>query len=552
MSEATNFINAFFSGMRDGQNILIWTLPSRTSYWGGSLGAASAIAEAQVSKHQDTYFGVGTRRFGKHITSDERGKDSDVSYLYGMWLDIDMRNEAHAKENLPATDEEALSILEAVPLEPTILVHSGHGYQAHWLFDEPLAIGLGTEAAKRMTMRWNYTFKRFAQRCGWDVDSVFDLARVMRLPGGRNVKHGGDVPVEMIRCEPERRYSIDELMEHCVDDDVLPDVNGTNLRAGNVVMNYSATYPVDKFEALSENNPDFLARWKHTKPPSGGDQSMSAYDMSLASMAAYAGWSLQEIVDLLICHRRTRKELDPNNKEQRFDYIERTARKAWTDAQDAGKREAAKAALIVTTSESQAEDGDIPGDGTPWEAVSKALLIDIRGMTKYLSDEPTYKIQIGDKHYDLGTIENITSWARFQNKIATHTGKAIPKSTSKNWSDYWSRMLMSASVVSIADGGSADMLYEDRFNQWLESQSIVRVNTEVEMGDTGTVFQLRETLYFSLDDFYRWLKLFHHDSAPRGAVAKVLRGMGHGAMPHHITVVRDGKRTTRNMWCYVL
>jgi hypothetical protein len=553
MGQASDFIGAFFAGMPEGQHILVWTAreQARVSHWGDSVAAAASIAEAEAAKSQNTYFGVGTRRRGKHLVPDKRGEDKDVAYLYGMWVDIDWMSDAHQKQNLPADEDEAYSILEAVPLDPSIVVRSGHGLQAYWLFDEPLPIGLGMDAAKRMTMRWNYTFKRFAQRCGWDVDSVFDLARVMRVPGSRNVKNGGDVAVEIVTFEPDRRYSIYELMDSAIDEDAVPSQLAANsMRAGNLVLNYTAQYNVDKFEALSENNPEFHARWLHKKAP-GGDNSMSSYDMSLASMAAYAGWDMQEIVDLLICHRRKYKDLDPNNKEQRFDYLERTARKAWMDAQDSEKREAAKAALVVRPDEAQSKDGDdAPAEdmGT-WEALAKVLKIDIRGMKKFLADEPTYRILIGDGEYEMGTIENITSWVRFQNKVATHTGRAIPRFKPQQWADIWSRILMSAVSVSIADGGSAEVLYSDRFAQWMDDQVVLTVDAEVDITDPGHIYKCDGSVYFQLDDFYRWLKLYHHDNVTRGVVAKVLRQMN--ARPKHISIVRDGKKSSRNMWVYL-
>jgi hypothetical protein len=272
-------------------------------------------------------------------------------------------------------------------------------------------------------------------------------------------------------------------------------------------------------------------------------------------MAAYAGWTIQEIVDLLIAHRRKYKDLDGSNKEQRFDYLERTARKAWLDAQDKERREASKALLTVradevqesveTTVETPAEE--IPS--TPeavWEAISAALGLDVSGMRKFSADEPIYWMTIGGTEYEIGTIENITSWSRFQNKIATHTGRAIPVFKGTAWSGLWSRMLMSAQTVNIADGGSARVLYADRFLQWLENQTVIKVAVEMEMGEGGTVYECGRYTYFSLDDFYRWLKVYHHDTITRSAVARVLRLVG--ASPKHICVERDGKQSSKNVW----
>ena len=550
MGQATEFLSAFFAGMPERQNILIWTLPTRTSYWGGSPQAASPIAELQAKKAQDVYFGVGTRRHGKHITINERGTDADVAMLYGMWLDIDMKSEAHAKENLPETEEEALSILEAVPMQPTILVHSGHGSQAHWLFDEPMIIGLGLDAAKRLTQRWNYTFKKFAARCGWDIDSVFDLARVMRLPGTMNVKHADHpVPVTMVYCDPDRRYSISELMDSAIAEDALPQQSTQLTTESRLVLNENATYNSDKFEALFTNNQTFADRWMHKKMP-GTDSSMSAYDMSIASIAAYAGWSQQEIVDLLISHRRKWKDLDTGNKEQRLTYLSRTAQKVWNDAQNSERRRAAEVdasmVLVVGTDESQDDASNSPDGEDTWAVMRKILRIDITGMSKFTGDEPTYRIHIGADTYDLGSIENITSWSRFQNKIATHTGRAIPAFKGPAWAEIWSRMLMSATVVTIADGGSTTDLYRTRLREWIGVQMLIPTQNIMTMVDCTAVYRLDGQSYFSLDELHKWLKLYHHDPVTRASLAKALRMLK--CTPKHISIEADGVKATRNVW----
>lgn len=553
MGQATDFLTAFFAGMPVGQNILVWTVNPTTqkkiSHWGGSIEAAASIAEVESKDPQNVYFGVGTRRYGKHLSSDERGKDTDVAYLYALWIDIDWKSEAHAKENLPADEDEALSILEAVPFEPSILVRSGHGIQAYWLLDSPLSVGLGVEAAKKLTQRWNYTFKKFAARAGWDVDSVYDLARVMRLPGGRNVKNGGDIAVETVHIDTDLRYDLYDLMDAAIAEDAIPSLAPTEIVTGaNLALSINAQYNTDKFEALCENNPDFLSRWLHKRPP-GTDGSMSSYDMSIAAMAAYAGWSAQEIADLLICHRKKYKDLDTSNKAQRFDYISRTAQKAWLDAQDKEKRDAARLALMVDTPGEQATK-ELPAqeDVTSWEGIATALNIPIKGMIKFIGDEPTYRIVLESGTFDMGGIENITSWSRFQNRIATHIGRAIPMFKGKAWADMWSSMLMRAQPMEIADGGSAGTLYRQRLYDWLLTQTFETVECEMACVETGVVYKIGPTIYFALDDFVRWLKLIHHDSAPRAAVAKALRIIG--ASPKHIGVERDGKLTTRNVWKY--
>ena len=61
--------------------------------------------------------------------------------------------------------------------------------------------------------------------------------------------------------------------------------------------------PLLKFEALLKANPKFRRSWEQDRKDMT-DQSASAYDLSMATIALGAGWSDQEVVSLLICWRR--------------------------------------------------------------------------------------------------------------------------------------------------------------------------------------------------------------------------------------------------------
>ena len=57
------------------------------------------------------------------------------------------------------------------------------------------------QRAADLSLRWSQTLKAHAAARGWAVDSVHDLARVMRLPGTLNFKR--DIPknVGELGCE---------------------------------------------------------------------------------------------------------------------------------------------------------------------------------------------------------------------------------------------------------------------------------------------------------------------------------------------------------------
>jgi len=225
-----------------GNHLLIWTRrpsPSdpangakaeKRSYWCKSVAEATNLLKRIVPhKDADIYLGCGLadRAFGSH----QRCKAADIVAIPGLWLDMDVDDGCHKKAaNLPKTVDEALALLHLMPLPPTLVVHSGGGIQGWWLFDQPVTLRPMGEVsdilmgrsdimfhpvAAALTESWNKILLAHCQARGLTTDSVFDLARVMRLPGTWNVKKGtGDLarPTSIL-MDGGPRFSVEEVME---------------------------------------------------------------------------------------------------------------------------------------------------------------------------------------------------------------------------------------------------------------------------------------------------------------------------------------------------
>lgn len=150
------------------------------------------------------WFGVGVRR--ERVVG--RGTASDVVSFPGLWLDIDVASAGwHKRTDLPPTIDEGRQLLTEFPLEPTAVIHTGGGLQAWWLFDE-------LQEADRVTPLldgWAFTWQSIAAAHGWHIDSVFDAARVMRLPGTFNLKGADPLPVTITDVTWDRRYGLDDI-----------------------------------------------------------------------------------------------------------------------------------------------------------------------------------------------------------------------------------------------------------------------------------------------------------------------------------------------------
>jgi hypothetical protein len=100
-----------------------------------------------------------------------------VSVVTAAWADIDFHQVHPDRE--PA-ERIAWSRLNAFPLPPSILVHSGNGRQAWWLYDHPMALSDEWPAE-----RFESINRGIAKALGGDA--VHDLARVLRVPGTMNL-----------------------------------------------------------------------------------------------------------------------------------------------------------------------------------------------------------------------------------------------------------------------------------------------------------------------------------------------------------------------------
>lgn len=108
-----------------------------------------------------------------------------------MWLDIDILGPGHKAINLPANEAEALELLAMMRLAPSVLVRSGGGLQAWWLFAEPwiFADDADRNRAAVLAASWVMTAQAHGNAREWKVDSTKDLARVLRVAGTYNRKH---------------------------------------------------------------------------------------------------------------------------------------------------------------------------------------------------------------------------------------------------------------------------------------------------------------------------------------------------------------------------
>jgi hypothetical protein len=150
-----------------------------------------------------------------------KGGAGDVGWVPSLWLDVDVDDGspecglAHPgairgrtrRPRLPSADE-AWAAVEAFAPEVTSVVNSGHGLHVRLHLHEPMLV---RDDDDRIFVR--RLLDAMAAAIGCPVDTaVFNLDRVLRVPGTFNFKSGVRRPVEVCRWRPELRYEPEFLL----------------------------------------------------------------------------------------------------------------------------------------------------------------------------------------------------------------------------------------------------------------------------------------------------------------------------------------------------
>ena len=200
--EPQTFKDTLYAGAETGWLTVFYT-PSRQTVWFPVTDPLPGL-----DLEQNCYLGLGIRR-QRLENGGGRGRTDDIIAIPGLWLDLDYHSPgAHkTRHPLPPTSDAALTLLDIAPYKPSLIVHSGHGLQAYWLFKELAGIDTSgdREAFGRLCRGWQSLFQRAGRERGWHVDSTADLARVLRIPGTRNFKTSEPRPVE-VRDANDFRY----------------------------------------------------------------------------------------------------------------------------------------------------------------------------------------------------------------------------------------------------------------------------------------------------------------------------------------------------------
>ncbi len=297
----------------DDSVLHLFGLPSRHCLWAVDATEFANKAFELDSNGDDAYFGISLRKSG--LGKFVRGLEHDLTYVIGVGIDVDVAvSEVSSKKKRFETVKDAVAcVANAVPLPPTMIVHSGGGLHMHWLYKEPFDISNEQDRnlATNVAMEWNKKIASAARDAGgYSVDSVFDLTRIFRIPGTLNRKIPGNPRmVKLLEFDSAIRYEPKELADSIgMDPDALRKKSAVERATlgDKLQLDANAEPPIAKKLALLENDDKFRALLRRDSICSKWlkDTSASAFDLAIANITVRVGWTDQEITDMLISNRR--------------------------------------------------------------------------------------------------------------------------------------------------------------------------------------------------------------------------------------------------------
>jgi hypothetical protein len=259
------FLESLYSHFDDGYLTLFSIDRSanrgRHTNWFDVNDIAGITAAADGMPDRDVWFGLATR--SQPLPYGARGGDTDCVAIPAMWLDIDIAGPNHQDQyKLPIDIDQAYKIIDTFPLPPSIVIDSGGGLHVYWQFDEPIA----ADDARVILARWAATWAKAADSVDMRVDNVFDLARVLRMPGTYNHKPDCGSVVSIVASEGHR-YSYSDIHDATIEPPVPPK------RATRGIPMVGMDRPGDDFNARHGGGHVLgLAGWSHAATERNGNE----------------------------------------------------------------------------------------------------------------------------------------------------------------------------------------------------------------------------------------------------------------------------------------
>jgi len=330
------------------------------------------------------------------------------------------------------------------------------------------------------------------------------------------------VPVRLI-ASGGPRYAPSDI------DDVAPEAP-VEEASRPVPVRMDGAFPWRKHEALLENSTDYARSWRHNRGDLP-DQSLSAYDMSLCSIAARAGWSDAELAALIREHRRSFGE---EVKADRADYVARTVARARNGAIMA-EHEAEAAQRLAD-----------PTESAPRQAVlgwlGAVFGLPIYNIQKFTGTSPILRFTVGDRVVEIPqeSLLNQSTWRAKMFVLCDRPPKLIGKNHTPSWSTLITKMVEVAETIEVGPDNTTDGETVSLVREFLQDRTVVELPQGEAVARPDVPFRRDGMVWFKLTNLTQYLSHGAGVRIPRKELVQRLRAIG-GDTKHHAISAPPGK-----------
>ena len=528
--------------------------------------AAAKYADSIEGRH--VYFGLGIF----HPETTSRSQDNTVG-MAAFGVDIDVQGLGHQRSNLCPSKEEAVAFLkEAVPgCPPSIIIDSGHGIQGFFVFKEPYMFrdAEDREEVYATAHALHRAVQFHAGRNKWHIDSVFDLARVMRLPGTMNIKVKDEPKLVAIIENSWPKYGSPMDFDGLVvaEDDRAKaraafDVDRPYYTSELQLMLYKdAMAPAEKLADLLEAEPRFKAAWHCRRGPGRPDKeedlSLSSLDMTLANYAVKYGWPDQEIANLIIEFRRRngtkRRDLD---KAIREDYIERTivkARQAYAELVEDKEKESewASTARSITSARNagiKVEKADDIKEKAR-KAVSAYFGFPVEKLIRYQGTLAEYALcPVNGKPIKLGKSTTLTSQQLLACAVMDQTNKVLEKKKGTAFHNVLTAMMALVEDVATSEDADEDRLLAKRIRDYWQYSTVALKKDDGYKRRVPFIWEKRG--YVFGEELRRFIKTSEDEKVQARQLGMLMSQIGCEAKKVHFSISNGTKMESKNTTVY--
>jgi len=527
LQEAQAFLEGVFPDPLQG-HLLLWALSNKQSQW---FDNRDELARACVGR-PNVYIGVGTSP--QAMGAGNRCSADKIQGIGALWLDIDIQHSGiHESKPLPKTLEEALSLACSIS-KPSYCIHSGYGIQAWWCFNEFWNFTTSKERreASNLIWEWQGAHRLLAFQQGWEIDSVADLSRVMRVPGSLNAKREPHKPVKILQeystrlgWEPSDLAALAEPYNVSAN---LPrdSSTGSTQPRGALTLDPNAQVPWGLWGPLKEADQRVGQTWEKARSDLK-DTSPSGWDLSLASFCVQAGWENQEIADLLI---NRRKKHGDDLKLNRVDYYQRTISKA----RSGHHQEQAQARLESIVEIGGAEDNQenksviLTSLSATFSSGENRLRFD--KVIKYMTDPPKYRLETSLGSISIGGVSGLIVQNQFRNNLAAATGILVPGKKPQAWHTIAQSLLHACEEIDAGEEGTEQGAVKGWLRGYLSDSPPLSPGEHPE--EREMVIKSKKPFikdggyHIFLADFRHWLKVALSEMISTRDLAVLLRSSG--------------------------